>query len=244
MKRTVVYVSCFVLACYFVFAVSRAKSGRVVTLPVKGLAVEPSQAIPIPKTIPLAAFVATGMPVVLSNVAALTARAENEKTDRPAQLRFTVAGAGRNDLTSLNLLLYDFDEQGLLRRVDGWIKNIDLAAERGAATITIDLERRLQPNHKQVLAVERVNSEKGTWEAKPVDLSRAAANALAGAQANAAIQRADVSLPDDYGAAVCSNGFSRAQLLTLAGDGTNITSYTCNQQERSFTFTFAGKTLR
>lgn len=244
MKRTASYIGCFALVCCFVFAVSRAKSGRAVTVPVKGLAVESSQATPVPKTIPLAAFVATGMPVVLSNVVALTARAENEKADRPAQLRFIVAGAGRSDLTSLNLLLYDFDEKGLLRRVDGWIRNIDLAAERGAATITIDLERRLQPNHKQVLAVERVNSAKGTWDALPVDLGRAAANALAGTQANAAIQRADVSLPDDYGAAVCSNGFSRAQLLTQAGDGASVTSYTCNQHERSFTFTFAGKALR
>ena len=191
------------------------------------------------------------MPVALTGLTlSNSASAANNNTTRaeqsvgPAQLRFQVVDKGRNNIKSLTFALFDFDERGLLRRVDSWARVVDLTESNGRVEITLDLERSLPAQHRQVLAVEHARSDNRTWRAQFHGLGRAANRVAAGAPLpDAAIARTEKALPDDTGSVLCSNGFRKAMLLAQLGDGQSVTSFTCDQNNRSFSFTFNGKDL-
>jgi hypothetical protein len=45
------------------------------------------------------------------------------------------------------------------------------------------------------------------------------------------------------GAAACGKAFRRAMALANSGEKSGLTSFTCNQHKRSFSFSFNGKSL-
>jgi hypothetical protein len=186
--------------------------------------------------IPLGVFVADDMPITLTG--------PTVSGDRFPQLRFQVRGKGLNNIQSLTFAFFDFDEKGLLRRVASWARSIDLTETAGPTEITINLERQLTPQHRHVLAVEQVRSGSVTWQAQFPSLGRAANQVSAGQPAPVAtVGRTEKALPDDSGSVLCSNGFRKAMLLAQLGDGQSVTSFRCDENNRSFSFTFNGKDL-
>ena len=120
---------------------------------------------------------------------------------------------------------------------------MDVNDEKGPVKITLQLERKLNPLHRQVLALEHVRSDSTTWHAQLPGLGRAANKTSEGLPTSALTDRTEKVLPDDTGSVLCSNGFHKAMRLAQLGDGQNVTSFTCNQSNRSFSFMFNGKDL-
>ena len=255
MKKTPLLLAGFIAVCLFPLAWSYARTtiwlSRAKPMPV---AVAQAQAA----SLPLSAFVADEMPVTLTGLtivkdqpaAKAAGQAVAQASDQAAntaeglpQLEFKVASKGGHKIKSLTFALYEFDEKGLLRRVDSWAQAMDVNDERGPAKITLQLERKLNPQHRQVLALEHVRSEGATWRADGPGLGRAANKTSNGAPSSAVVNRIEKVLPDDTGSVLCSNGFHKAMRLAQLGDGQNVTSFTCNQSNRSFSFTFNGKDL-
>ncbi|NOT59947.1 MAG: hypothetical protein HOP19_06940, partial [Acidobacteria bacterium] len=169
-------------------------------------------------------------------------QAANQPEGMP-QLEFNVASRGGHKIKSLTFALFDFDEKGLLCRVDSWGQTMDVNDEKGPAKITLRLERKLNSQHRQILALEQVRSERATWRADAPGLGRAANKASNGLPSSAMVNRVEKVLPDATGSVLCSNGFGKAMQLAQLGDGQNVTSFTCDQNQRLFSFTFHGKDL-
>lgn len=248
MKRTSLIIGGTLVVCLVSFGIaSRTIASRGVkpvnvtstTAPVA----PQQQPTPEVKVFSLPVYVASGFPVVIANPVVLSPKVANEKQDRAASARFTIANRDTNKINSVNLVLMEFQGAARLWRVDSWIKEVSLNA--GASTeITVELERRVLPGDKLVLAVERVNGSATTRDSNFLDLARAVADSLTGNNPPPlAVQNLTPPVPDDSGAALCSNAFRRAMTLTQAGDRTSVTAFTCDQAERSYVFTFSGKSL-
>lgn len=181
-----------------------------------------------------------GAPVVFSNLTV-----DNDRTGSRqviSSLKVRVATPGNDRLTSLNLMLFEFDSGGALRRVDGWVRDVDITAGRNME-ITLPVERRARDGHRLALALERANGADRRWETDFADLARGVAAAVGSHPPIDPTVRQEQPDVDDTGASLCGNGYRRALALAEAGDGSGITSYTCNQSERSYQFTFNGKVL-
>lgn len=191
------------------------------------------------KVIALESYVPPGVPVALTNAVALIDKTDNPAVDGPAQVRFNVAAPGGEALASLSLALFEFDGNKL-RRVQGWLRNANLSPT-APAEITLDLNRRLKPGGRTVLAVERASGQAGTWETAFADL----ATAVAGGKVPVApaVNHSAEPLPDDYGAAFCADALRRAMALKQVGDRENVTSLACDRTGRTFGFTYNGKSL-
>jgi hypothetical protein len=251
MKRASLLLLCIVAVCLLSIALGYARSTAWWKGPAKALNAAAMQGNQALAPVPLGAFVASDMPVALSGLTIAKGAhgvkddaGRAEQSEGPAQLRFQVADKGRNNVKSLTFALFDFDERGLLRRVDSWGRTVDLSEEKGPAEITLDLGRRLHPQHRQVLAVEHAKNDNRTWHAQFPGLGRAANKVSNGTpDASAVVDRTEKVLPDDVGSVLCSNGFRKAMLLAQLGDGQSVTSFRCDQNNRSFNFTFSGKDL-
>lgn len=237
-------VGCVLVAC----AISLAIASRpIASRSIKSLPVtqDSPQQQPTPqlKTFPLNFYVAPGFPLVVSNAVIISPKAANEKQEGVALAKFTVTNRDAAKVNSLYLALLDFQNAAKLRRVDGWVKDVRLAP--GSSTeITFELGRRVTMGDKLILAIERVNGVEATRDTNFLDLAQNVAAVLSGGNpAGPRIESSSAILPDDSGAALCSNAFRRAMALTQTGDKSGVTSFTCDQAERSFTFTFNGKTL-
>jgi hypothetical protein len=189
------------------------------------------------------AFVPDGLPIVFSNLSAVTENRGDNKHAFVSALQFQVATSGSDQLTSLNLMVFEFDSDSKLQQVDGWIKTVDLSSGK-AAEITLPLERSLPAGNRLLLALERAGSAARRWETNFTDLARGSASAIVSGQSPAGLARNEVPAPDDTGAAVCSNAFRRATALANSGEKSGLTSFTCNQHKRSFSFSFNGKSLQ
>lgn len=188
------------------------------------------------------AFVPDGLPVAFSNLNAVTENSGDNKQAFVSALQFQVATPGSDQLTSLNLMVFEFDSDGKLQQVDGWIRPVSLSSGK-AAEITLPLERRLPAGNRLLLTVERAGGAAKRWETNFTDLARGSASAIGGGQSAASLARNEAPAPDDTGAAVCSNAFRRAMALANSGEKSGLTSFTCNQHKRSFSFSFNGKSL-
>ena len=189
------------------------------------------------------AFVPDGLPIVFSNLSAVTENRGDNKQAFISALQFQVATSGSDQLTSLNLIVFEFDSGSKLQQVDGWIRPIDLSSGK-AAEITLPLERHLPAGNRLLLAVERAGGAARRWETNFTDLARGSASAIVSDQSPAGLARNEAPAPDDTGAAVCSNAFRRAMALANSGEKSGLTSFTCNQHKRSFSFSFNGKSLQ
>jgi hypothetical protein len=195
------------------------------------------------KEILIDSYVVPGLPVTLSNVIAQVDQQDNQNDDWAAALQFSVKSQSKSKLTGLNLALLDFNGAGRLSQVDGWVKTIELLPA-GSTEVRVELKRRITPGDRLVLAIERVNGTEGTRDVSFTDLARTVAALVTAAPTQApAVQFASTALPDDYGSSLCRNALARAMALSQAGDKTRVTSYTCDQYDRSWSITFNGKIL-
>jgi hypothetical protein len=192
--------------------------------------------------VPLAVtLVPAGLPVALSDSTA-TLESSGDKAQLVSAVNFQVASLNAEKLTSLNLAVLEFDPQGALRRVDGFARRVDLSAGR-TQTITLPINHLVRTGHRLALTVDRADSADRRWEADFNELARGVATVLAGnPTANVSARNESAASPES-GALLCAGGSRRALALAAAGDRSGITSYTCNQQQRSFQFTFNGKAL-
>jgi hypothetical protein len=188
------------------------------------------------------AFVPDGLPVVLSDINAITLSQDNDKQAFVSALQFQLVASGRDQLTSLNLMVFEFDSEGKLRRVNAWVRPVDLSSGK-TEEITLPIERRLPNGNRLLLGVERANGPSSRWETDFADLAKGMAAAAGHQRLVNIAARQEQPAQDDSGALLCSEGFRRALALAQAGDKTGITSYTCNQHDRSYQFTFNGKVL-
>jgi hypothetical protein len=208
--------------------------------PPKAQAQEPAQQpTPVQKTFPLNTYVARGFPLLVSNAVVVSTRGASEKSDAPATARFTVANRDTARINSLTLTIFEF-QGNRLRRVDGWIRDVALNAN-ATADITLDLARRVTAGDKLILAIERTNGPSAT---RDVNFLALAVNASAsGVPPDTPVTSAGQPLPDDVGPSFCHNVLRRVMTLKNAGDRTSVTALSCDQADRSYTFSFNNKAL-
>ena len=186
-------------------------------------------------------FVPAGVPLRLTGLT-VGKQAANNRAEFLTEFKLQLVATGADALTSFNLMAFEFDEKGLLQRVEGWVRQLPLEPGK-PAEIALPLAQRRVAGQRLILAVESAQSKNGRWEAKFDDLAKGALLAAANGNPNQSASRDDHVYPPDSGAALCSNGFRRAMALAQTGDKKGVTSYTCDQQEGSFSFTFQGKSL-
>jgi hypothetical protein len=78
------------------------------------------------------AFVPDGLPIVFSNLSAVTENRGDNKQAFVSALQFQVVTSGGDQVTSLNLMVFEFDSDSKLQQVDGWIRTVDLSSGKSA----------------------------------------------------------------------------------------------------------------
>lgn len=192
--------------------------------------------------LPLLGIVPVGLPVALSNSTATVESDGSKKSQRLSAISLQAASLGAEKLTSLNLTILEFDERGLLRRVDGFVKRLDLSPGK-PEPISLPIDRRVRNGYRLALAIERADSAAHRWEADFNDLARGVAMVIAGSPTANVAARNDAASAPDTGASFCAGGMRRATAMAQLGDKSGLAGYTCNQSESSFTFSFNGKAL-
>lgn len=187
-------------------------------------------------------FIPAGAPVRLVNLSSDVFAAGKKNTQFVTMLKARVVAIGNDKLDSLNLMVFEFDGNAMLRRVDGFVVPIDLSGAR-PADLTLPLGRQVPLTSRLVLAVERADGDAKGWEMNVTDLVRGSASIAAERTPPGLSAREGNAVRPDSGAALCSNGFRRAMALAQLGDRASVTSFTCDQQEGSFTFTFQPKQI-
>jgi hypothetical protein len=183
-----------------------------------------------------------GLPVALSDINAVTENRGDNKHAFVSALQFRAVAPSGDQLTSLSLMVFEFDSQGKLRQVNGWVRPVDLSSGK-SADMELPLGRRLPNGNRLLLVVERANGVTNCWETDFADLARGVAASVVGQPSFNTAARQEQPVQDDSGASLCINGYRRADALAQLGDGSGITSYTCDQHEGSYQFTFNGKVL-
>lgn len=187
------------------------------------------------------AYVPPGAPIIFSNLV-IDSEQDGARSQFLSSLKLRVATPGTDRLTSLNLMLFEFDAGNRLRRVDGWIRGVDLAVGR-TTDITLPIQRRARAGQRFVAALERAGGAAKRWETDFSGLAMGVASLVGGGPPFTPVVTQLQPVADDSGAALCGNGSRRALALAQIGDRIGITSYTCDQHDRSYQFTFNGKSL-
>lgn len=181
-------------------------------------------------------LVPTGMPV---SFAAAT-EADSEKGH---EIKTIVSNHGSGVINSLAYATYEYDPTGNLVRVEGGIKRVDLKPGQQAA-LSIIPQRRSSPKNRLMIALEKATSDKESWTASHLDLASAGAEKANGKAPTPLAGKQDTEvIGEDFGSGFCINGYRRAMQLSEVGGNTLPTSFTCDQNERAYAFTFAGKSL-
>ena len=189
-----------------------------------------------PKPKDVDAIVPEGMPISL-------ATATEEDNEKGHEIKATMTGKGTGKINSIAYVTYEFDPTGNLVRVEGGIKRIDLEAGKDAP-LSIIPQRRSNPKNRLMLALEKATSDKESWSASALELANAGAEKAKGKTLSPLTGKKDKDVvTEDFGSGFCVNGYRRALDLAAVGEKTPPTSFTCDQNERAYAFTFAGKTL-
>src|SRR5262245_35482717 len=125
------------------------------------------------------AFVPDGLPIVFSNLSAVTENRGDNKQAFVSALQFQVATSGGDQVTSLNLMVFEFDSEGKLRQVNGWVRPVDLSSGK-SAEMELPLGRCLPNGNRLLLVVERANGVTSCWETDFADLARGVAASVVG----------------------------------------------------------------
>jgi hypothetical protein len=182
-------------------------------------------------------IVPDGMPIGI-------ATATEEDNEKGHEIKATISGKGTGKIDSIAYTTYEFDPTGNLVRVEGGIKRVDLDSGKDAP-LSIIPQRRSNPKNRLMIALEKATSDKESWSASHLDLANAGAEKSKGKPASALKGKKDKdAVTEDFGSGFCINGYRRALELSAAGgEKTPPTSFTCDQSERAYAFTFQGKTL-
>lgn len=220
-------------------------AGVLRSRPVSALEEKPSEK-PV-EGVSLDHLVPVGIPVAVSQLALVSEQSESPKTGKPvsgpAQLKFRLHPQEGEKLTSVNLALFEYGENGALRAVNGWVRQQELS-DPGGAEFTLELERRVAPGARLVLAVERGNNRETTRDAVFIELAHASSSKAVGRPfAVPASKSSAEAQPDESGSALCANAYRRAMALAQEGDRSGITSFTCDQSGSSFSFSYPDKIL-
>ena len=182
------------------------------------------------------AIVPEGMPIGIAS-------ATEEDNEKGHEIKATIFGKGTGKINSIAYTTYEFDPTGNLVRVEGGIKRIDLEAGK-VAPLSIVPQRRSNPKNRLMLALEKATAEKESWSASHLELANAGAEKAKSKPASALKGKKDKeAVTEDFGSGFCINGYRRALELSTVGEKTPPTSFTCDQNERAYAFTFQGKTL-
>jgi hypothetical protein len=182
-------------------------------------------------------IVPEGMPIGI-------AAATEEDNEKGHEIKATISGKGIGKINSIAYTTYEFDPTGNLVRVEGGIKRVDLEAGKDAP-LPIIPQRQSNPKNRLMIALEKATSDKESWSASHLELANAGAEKVKSKTASALKGKKDKdAIDEDFGSGFCINGYRRAVELSAAGgEKTPPTSFTCDQNERAYAFTFAGKTL-
>ena len=183
-------------------------------------------------------FVPQGMPVTLSEAGLTIERPGKSAAELITNLTLRVAAQAGIALSSLTLIAFEFEAGGKPRRIDGWIRTL----EAGENEISLPVNRRLRPGGRLVLTVERANAADRSWSAEMGSLARGAAAVLAGQTPPEAVARQETTTAEDAGSALCANGLRRVRRVAESyspSDRAAISSFTCDQRERSFSAALA-----
>lgn len=168
--------------------------------------------------------------------------ATEEDNEKGHEIKTSLTSKHASKINSLTYVTYEFDPTGNLMRVEGGIKRIDLEAGRSAG-ISIIPQRRSNAKNRLMIALEKVTTDKDSWSASPLDLAIAGANKAKGKEQPASGKKDKEKIEEDFASGFCINGYRRAIQLAEVGEKTPPASFTCDQSERAYAFTFRGKTL-
>ncbi len=168
--------------------------------PTPQIAQAPSQV-----AIDASAFVPAGLPIVFSNLTVESEKVDDTKTEGFARLKLRATTPGSDDLTSLNLMVFEFDTANKLRRVDGFVRNIDLSTGK-TSELTLGLGRRIRSDRRLVLSPDHINGRSKRWKTDFSDLARGVAASIANRPPPPARVDQEQPVPDDAGA---SHPFAR-----------------------------------
>lgn len=189
---------------------------------------------PTPKVVDT--LVPSGMPV---SFAAAT-EADSEKGH---EIKTTISNHGAGVINSLAYATYEYDPTGNLVRVEGGIKRVDLKPGQ-RADLSIIPQRQSNPKNRLMIALEKATGDKESWSASHLELANGSAEKANGkAQSPLAGKQDKEAVGEDFGSGFCINGYRRALQLSEVGGKTPPTSFTCDQNERAYAFTFQSKSL-
>ena len=181
-------------------------------------------------------IVPEGMPITI-------ATATEEDNEKGHEIKATISGNGTSKIDSIAYTTYEFDPTGNLVRVEGGIKRVDLEAGKDAP-LSIIPQRQSNPKNRLMLALEKATAEKESWSASHLDLANAGAEKAKSKPVSPLKSKKDKDfISEDFASGFCINGYRRAMELAAVGEKTPPTSFTCDQSERAYAFTFTGKTL-
>ncbi len=206
------------------------------------LPTSPSETVSMPQQQTLlnsAYFNAAGLSVQVAAVAA-------QNSGGQTSLNYTINNTGSFATDSIDMALFDFDPSGGLVKVQSW--NVRTPLNAGAsAPISFKLKYRAAANARLVLSIETIkrnDSTPGIIQVNLSDLARTIALTMAG---NKGVPLPEVKTVngalESFGAAYCSDAFSKAFRLSKTADNKRLTSFTCDRTERTYLYGFSGKNL-
>ncbi|HZS04052.1 MAG TPA: hypothetical protein VFD58_04385 [Blastocatellia bacterium] len=243
MKRLSLLFGCLVIFSLCVFAVSRAVKGRVSPRPANNAGVRlSSSAVQLPAVVTIGAYAAAGLPIILTTS---PIRSDRGFTELPCRIGLTSVGEVRR----ANLVLFEVGPNGKLRGAESWTQALDPASAKpddktGVRTYAFDLRVRRGVTDKSAfaLAVESVSGPSGSWETDFTALMQTVVARL-GARPDEQVpvrQSADQQAGDP-GSNYCARAFALATYLSRFSDGGEFPAFTCDQQARTFSFTYVSR---
>ncbi len=202
----------------------------------------PSEAVGLPQqqnSLNSFYFNVAGLPI---QIAAMTA----QNTGGTTSLNYTITNTGNFTADGVDLAVFDFNPSGGLVKVQSWNVRTPLNAGASAA-LSLKLKYRAAANSSLILGVETIRRSVPTSNVTQVNFSE-----LAKAIAETVVDSKEISTPEvktiagalePFGAAYCSDGFSKAFRLSKTGDSKRLTSFTCDRTQRTWLFGFSGKNL-
>lgn len=180
---------------------------------------------------------AQGLPIQFTNAFA---------TDdgRAVSFSFVITNNDSRAINSLDLVLFDFNPEGKLMRVQSW--NLQSALKSGTAEKqSFRLSPRAASGGRLILSAESVGGESGAWKVDFSELVNAASTLVTTNTAPVPNStRSDKALPEYFGGVYCGEAFSKAIRLSQTGDEKRLNAFQCDRERRLFSFGFNAKSLK
>ena len=242
MKKLILLGSCLCAFSLFAFVIGQAryqaknKAASSAVAPVKSIVAQ-QQAVGAGA---IGTYAARGLPVALS---AGSLNSEKRITELPCRLSLT----GGSEISSINLVLFDLEPNGKLRAIEGWTQSFNGqpgGTDGKTGTRFFDfplrLRGRLGTNSVSTLALESVSGPAGSWDIDFTELLQTVAAKAGGRpEAEAGVRQKPDRQSGDYGSNYCARAFALAAYLSKFSENPGLPSFSCDQQKRNFTVTYA-----